>query len=86
MIAESDRKSTIMSAENTFEACRMCRKPATHVPLNSLFAGNGEKAEIFMLVAETDVSRNCVEIVTTSINFPLIVYCRYQKTKINMML
>lgn len=41
--------------ENSFDACRMCRRSGSATKLTSLFEGFGEKAEIFMLVAGTDV-------------------------------
>lgn len=40
---------------NSFNVCRMCRRPGSATKLTSLFGGFGEKAEIFMLVAGTDV-------------------------------
>lgn len=39
-----------------FKICRACLKPSTEVNLSSIFAENGEKAEIFRKVSGVDVS------------------------------
>lgn len=40
----------------SFRVCRVCPKTENDVELTSIFAGLGEKAEVFMLLANLDVS------------------------------